>query len=352
MQVFISYSSLDRHLARRVAEVFRSRDFQVWIDEGELAPGAPLASSLASALGRVDAFVAILTSNYANSNWAKSELNRAVKRMVERKIPIIPLRFDDSTIPELLDDLKWGDARTEEGLISALNLAGAHFGVTVPMEPAEILERYEKKLPVGYGIRLVPTPTDAAPRFLGPPERKYVAIGDYAEQCGRSLRQIQSNLRFGDAFDRVLSANLQWSALIFEVGATQRGKLDLLPGTWKAVFRVLASHRRLAMIEATPEELEALGPRPHDYYEGNQDYWYNRIMDRRESGIGPEKVSPYKVLEERLGLYDLCFKGAGLSERDSIGIQSRIFLVKNAPLETLNVREQVLGHPNDGVLLV
>ena len=286
MQVFISYSSSDRHLARKVAEVFRSRGFKVWIDEGELAPGDPLASSLASALGRVDAFVAILTSNYANSNWAKSELDRAIKRMVERNIPIIPLRFDDSPVPEVLDHLKWGDARTEEGLLSALNLAGARFGMTVPMEPAQILERYKKKLTVNYGIRLVPTPTNAADRFLGPPERKYVAIGDYAEQCGRSLRQIQSNLRFGDAFDRVLSANLQWSALIFEIGETQRGKLDLLPGTWKAVFRILASRRRLAMIEPTAEEQEALGPRPHDYSRatrttGTTGSW---IVVTRESG--------------------------------------------------------------------
>ncbi len=352
MQVFISYSSADRHLARKVAEVFRARGLQVWIDEGALAPGDPLASSIARALGQVDAFVVILTCNSANSSWVKSELNQAIVHMRKRDISVIPLRFDDSPIPELVDDLKWGDARTEEGLISALNLASAHFGVTVPMEPAQILERYEKKLPVTFGIRLVPTSTNAAPRCLGPPERKYVAIGDYAEQCGRSLRQIQSNLRFGDAFDRVLSANLQWSALIFEIGATQRGKLDLLPGTWKAVFRVLASRRRLAMIEATAEEQEALGQRPHDYYEGNQDYWYNRIMDRRDSGIGPGKVSPEKVLEECLGLYDLCFKGAGLSERDSIGIPSRVFLVKNALLENLNAREQDLGHLNDGVLLV
>jgi hypothetical protein len=351
MYIFVSYSSVDRPLARKVAEVFRARGSRVWIDEGELGPGDFLASSLAKALGEVDAYVAILTRNSANSNWVKSELNSAVTRMVNDGISVIPLRFDDSPIPEVVAGLVWGDGRTEEGLARALN--SAHLGVTVPMEPAQILDRYKRRLLLSYGIRLIPTASIKTSRLLGAPERKYVVIGDYAEQCGRSLRQIQANLWFGDAFDRVASAKIDWSAVIFEVGETQRKKLDLLPGTWKAVFRILSSPRRLAMIQATEDEQRELGPRPHDYYMGDQDYWYNRIMDRRFPGIGPTKVSPEKVLEDQFGIYDLCFIGDGITRTlGSTAIPSRVFLVKNAPLETLNIREQALGQPNDGVLLV
>lgn len=352
----MSYSAADRPLARKVAEIFRARGCRVWIDEGELAPGDPLASSIAKALGEVDAYVAILTRNSANSKWVKSELNRAFTRMVEDDISVIPLRFDDSPVPDIVAGHIWGDARTEEGLIRALNRAWAQSGVTIPMDAAQVSERHAQRSLLRFGIRLVPTSSiKTTGPSLGPTERKYVMIGDYAEQCGRSLRQIQANLWFGDAFDRISTANVEWSALIFEIGETQRKKLDMLPGTWKAVFRILASPRRLAMIKATADEKNQLGPRPHDYYAGDQVYWYNRIMDRRPSGIGPLKISPESVLEDQLGIYDLCFQGAGITElsaADSTAVPSRVFFVKNTPLEALNVREQALGQPNDGVLLV
>jgi hypothetical protein len=352
MQIFISYSSADRGIARRVAEVFRARGYRVWIDEGELAPGDRLASSLATALGKADAYVAILTQNSAKSNWVKSELNRAVKQMVEKGTAVIPLRFDDSPIPEVVDDLMWGDARTEEGLVRALNRAASRWGVAIPMEPAQILERHEKRLLVSHGLRLVPTEPTRQSLFLGPTQRKYVVIGDYAEQCGRSLRQIQENLWFGDAFDRVSNANTAWSAVIFEIGATQRKKLDLLPATWKAVFRILSSRHRLAMIEATEEERKTLGSRPYDYYAGDQDYWYNQIMHHSHWEPESEMTSRIEVLKEQLGIYDLCLTGTGITNEGAIFVASRVFLVKNAPLAELNSRVQDLGHPNDGVLLL
>jgi hypothetical protein len=355
MQIFISYSSADRGIARRVAEVFRARGYQVWIDEGELAPGVPLVSALTAAIGHVDAYVVILTQNSAKSKWVKVELNEAVKRMKEERILVIPIRFDDSPIPKLVVDLVWGDGRTEEGLIHALNQVAAHWGEAVPMEPDKIVKRYEKKVLVSYGIRLVPTEDIKQSILLGPPERKYVTIGDYAEQCGRSLRQIQNNLWFGDAFDQVANANTRWSAVVFEIGAAQRKKLDLLPATWKAVFRILSSHRRLAMIEATEDQRKSLGSRPYDYYAGDQDYWYNQIIHRNPIGIGPAKILPEELLKEQLGIYDLCLDGTGINryiEEGTGTIPSRIFFVKNTPLASLNVRVQDLGHPNDGVLLV
>ncbi len=42
MKVFISHSSLDKDIARRIAEQYRSRGVGVWIDEGELGPGDSL----------------------------------------------------------------------------------------------------------------------------------------------------------------------------------------------------------------------------------------------------------------------------------------------------------------------
>ena len=118
--------------------------------------------------------------------------------MVEEGISVIPLRFDDSPIPEVVEDLVWGDGRTEEGLIRALNRAASRWGLAVPMEPAQILERHKKRLLVSYGIRLVPTESMKKSPLLGPPERNMsrlvimqssvaVPSGKYSTICGSAM---------------------------------------------------------------------------------------------------------------------------------------------------------------------
>ena len=52
--VFVSYSSKDREVARRVAETVRVLGFEVWMDEVALIPGEPVASGLADAITRAN----------------------------------------------------------------------------------------------------------------------------------------------------------------------------------------------------------------------------------------------------------------------------------------------------------
>ena len=114
--------------------------------------------------------------------------------------------------------------------------------------------------------------------LLGNYERRYVFVGDYAEQRHRTLRQILSNLLIGDAFERVSNSNVRWLALCFEIGELNSRKLDLKPATWKAALRVLSDPRRVGCFRAKNEEYTALGRPPGDYYSGDQDYWYGRLI--------------------------------------------------------------------------
>ena len=346
MRAFISYSSHDRQLARQVAELLRTRDVSVWIDEGQLGPGDSLATSLASAIGGIQMFVVILTANSIGSTWVRRELRIAVKETTEKSIQVVPLRFDDSPIPKSLRGLVWGDGRTPQGLLAAINLALRKQGKEFPLSEDALEKRFCSSASVEYAVRLVPTSEYSPDGLLGPDERKYVCAGDYAEQVGRSLRQVQSNLGIGDAFDRVESANLHWTAIVFEVGDTNRLKLDLMPGTWKAVFRILTGKKRLALFDPSESEIAQLGPRPHDYYQGDQNYWYSRIRSLSSSHGPNDELHPDNVLKKQLGIYDLCFDGSG-----RLGL-SRIFLLKNARLRDLNYRAQDLRSVNDGITLV
>jgi hypothetical protein len=234
--------------------------------------------------------------------------------------------------------------------------------IACPMLAKSIRERYKAQTPVRYGLRLVPSQEFRKDGRLGPEERRYVFIGDYAEQCGRSLRQILSNLWMGEAFDQVSNANLAWTAVIFEIGDLNRRRLDLMPGTWKAIFRILSSKKRMPLIRASGEEKARLGSRGRDYYEGDQEYWFDRITSRKAYEIeGKEIVSPYDMLKRYFGYDDNCFDltgGTGIAAdidgtephslfSNETRIPSRLFLVKNAAVESINCRVQELGHVDD-----
>ena len=143
-------------------------------------------------------------------------------------------------------------------------------------------------------------------------------------------------------------ANIRWTAIIFEIGELNRRKLDLMPGTWKAVFRLLSPRNRLALFRPSKVETAQLGRPPRDYYEGDQRYWYGRVT----SGLQKLVQIPGYVLSEQLGLDDLCFDGSGRTNRRSKGVASRLFLVKNVKLEHLNCRIQELGYVDEGITLV
>jgi hypothetical protein len=184
-------------------------------------------------------------------------------------------------------------------------------------------------------------------------------VGDYAEQAGRSLREILSNLWFGDAYDQVSRANLDWTAVVFELGGSNRRKYDLLPGTWKAVFRAVSDRKRLGLIEPAPEERERMGVSPRDYCSQDQEYWYGRLRTPAKGPDGEDAwAHPAAMLHDLFGISSLCFWGTGIT-RESGGregavarVPSRVFIMKNEQLRRLGCRLQRLGHADDGNVLV
>ena len=362
---FISYSSRDREVARRVAEMVRVLGFKIWMDEGALAPGQPIAAELADAVAQVQVFIIILTKNSIESGWVQNELNLALARMVEGAVHVVPLVFDDCKIPIALAHLKWGDCRTTEGLVRSINLALANNADGIPLRPETIQRRYEERSPVHYAIRLVPSGALEKTGLLGRKERRYVFVGDYVEQCGRSLRQILSNLWAGDAYDKVANSNEMWTALVFEVGDSNVRKLDLLPATWKSMFRIVSDPKRLKLITITEEERGMLGRPPRDYYTPDQPYWYDKLFTpriwRTSNKTDPaaiQQVAIQRILERLCGFSWWCFDGSGITQQGSRSslasdsVASRLFLVKNLSITDLNCRMQELGHVDEGRLLI
>ncbi|HEV8194486.1 MAG TPA: toll/interleukin-1 receptor domain-containing protein [Ktedonobacterales bacterium] len=122
--------------------------------------------------------------------------------------------------------------------------------IHIPMTAQEIESRYLESSPVELAVRLIPQVDYRPDGLLGKEERAYVFIGDYLEQRGQTLKQIIANLWMGDALDRVEQANISWVAIVFEIGDMNARTLDILLGTWRAMFRILSDPNRVGIIRS------------------------------------------------------------------------------------------------------
>jgi TIR domain len=103
MKVFISHSSTDTKLAKRVADTLREAGFQVW-DDTQMLPGENLAESLGKALNESDAMVVLLTPSSIHSSNILFEVGYALGKLEYkgRLIPVIAApaeQFKSGEIP-------------------------------------------------------------------------------------------------------------------------------------------------------------------------------------------------------------------------------------------------------------
>ncbi len=114
----------------------------------------------------------------------------------------------------------------------------------------------------------------------------------------------------------------------------------LMPGTWKAVFRIIADRKRFGFAKPSDQDLEDLGTRPKDYYQNGHD-WYNRVADILGGHTADEKF-----LKDRFGIMSMCFSGNGTGSN-----ACRVFFMRNQKLRDLGYTVQKMGVPNDGIIL-
>ncbi len=117
--LFLSHSSRDKAIVRRLAEDLSFLQVDAWLDEWELQVGDSLHDVIASAMEKAGYVAVILADNYADSRWAREELKQALAR--ERRQDqsvVLPLIFGEVEIPAFLEDKVYLDFRNNyhEGL--------------------------------------------------------------------------------------------------------------------------------------------------------------------------------------------------------------------------------------------
>src|SRR5215510_8020899 len=92
-QVFISYASLDRDRAKRLATVMQAKGYRVWWDR-EIAAGQTFDEVIERALDDSKCVVVLWSSTSVKSDWVKTEAAEAARRKV-----LVPALIDPVTIP-------------------------------------------------------------------------------------------------------------------------------------------------------------------------------------------------------------------------------------------------------------
>ena len=118
--VFLSHSSDDKPLVRRIASDLEAAGIIVWFDEWNILVGDQITQRISEGLDQSDFVVVVLSQNSLRSGWVEKEWqSKVADEATTREIAILPLLADECQVPTLLRDKKY--ARIGDDYSSAIN---------------------------------------------------------------------------------------------------------------------------------------------------------------------------------------------------------------------------------------
>ncbi|MGH8549988.1 MAG: toll/interleukin-1 receptor domain-containing protein [Methylococcales bacterium] len=103
--VFVSYHHSNKDIAERIAMELKKISDHVWFDEFEIKAGDSIRNRIDEGLKDSDYFLIVLSDAARKSQWTEVELSKALKLGK----PILPVKIDDTNIPESIRDIAFAD---------------------------------------------------------------------------------------------------------------------------------------------------------------------------------------------------------------------------------------------------
>ncbi len=172
-RVFVSHSSSDAAVVRRLREALTPHGVDLWIDRRELAPGDALDPEIDAAIDGAAHLIAILSPEALKSAWVKKEVARAkevrARRPGFRLVPVLRPPFEPAMTSWILGEdvvaIRLGD---EAG---AFDKAVAEILVALDLDLREdVAEGGPVGSPGGGRVEGAPRPLDDLVLELGEPE--------------------------------------------------------------------------------------------------------------------------------------------------------------------------------------
>ena len=109
-RVFLSHSSSDRPLAKRIAADLEAAGIVVWLDEWAIRVGEPISARIEDGLERSDFVVVLLSERSVASRWVEREWQAKFhEEVTTRRIIVLPVLAEPCDIPVLLRDKRHVD---------------------------------------------------------------------------------------------------------------------------------------------------------------------------------------------------------------------------------------------------
>lgn len=298
-KVFLSYTSDDIELARRIAESLTAAGIDTWWDKWCIYPGDSLRQKIDEGLTNCTHFLVLLTPQSIDKPWVKAEMDAAFVQKVKDQCEFLAVRHDlpASALPPLLGGLASQTVTTDEELKQLINDI---YGVSrkPPLGPPPEAVAEARQTDTGYS----PAATAVARLFVERSEHGLFAdpqlrVSEMAQETGLSIEDIEDALYELSAFVEMSPELVEEMADrdIFAKG-TCFAEFDRYWKPWKPAKDALKLARDLVSdpeLPPAPKEVaERYGWKPRRLNPALS-YLLERglIQDIQEMGIYPSAVS-------------------------------------------------------------
>jgi hypothetical protein len=103
--LFLSHRSVDKTVVDRVASEIKKLGVGIWYDKEQLLPSDSLSAELDRGLRHMTHYVLFWSERCVGAPWVERELQVAVNRLVEHRVPVVIVRLDDTGVPTIVSDL-------------------------------------------------------------------------------------------------------------------------------------------------------------------------------------------------------------------------------------------------------
>lgn len=272
LKVFLSHSSPDKALARRLARDLQSAQVEVWLDQWQIGVGESFEQRIAQGLANTDFVVVLLTRQAVASEWVSREWREMVEReQSTRRIAVLPVRAEACALPDFLAQRSHADISGGSyvpgfrQLLHLLRHYGDERGVALADKAARAeaqrrrthlleVERVCLDLEMAQDALQLMLPV-VAPIGLEVSHDLIPLVEPDADGVSRVLDELVPQVR--DA--------LAWQYGYRFPGVRVRGDTEFLPtGTALVLVDELIEHRfsvdpQQLVVDATPEQLAAQG---------------------------------------------------------------------------------------------
>lgn len=106
--VFVSYRRKDVEFVKKLVQDLQNEGKEIWVDWEDIPPGVEgFADEIKRGLEGTDAFIAVLSPDYLDSEYCVDMELRYAAEMNKRIIPIVIKTFEDYAVPNFIGHINW-----------------------------------------------------------------------------------------------------------------------------------------------------------------------------------------------------------------------------------------------------